>query len=703
MAALCLALASAATAAPRLAGETSPYLQLHRNDPVDWRPWSQEAFDEAKRTQKPILLSLGYLACHWCHVLQAESFTDEATAKTINELFIPVLVDREERPEIDQIYQQAALLMGSQTGWPLNVFLSPDATPFFAVGYLPPEPRQGLPAFSEALDTVAETFRDQQDEIAALGASLKHAMAQRSRPAAGEPSGLALDLALGQIEREIDVFNGGIGTAPKFPRLPTLETLWRGYLRKTLPVLRDSVVHALTSMTQGGLYDHLAGGFARYATDPEWRLPHFEKMLDINAQFLALLTDVWRETRSPLLAERLRDTVGFLLAEMRLAGGGFAAAIDADSEGREGAFYVWTETEIDRVLGPDAAPFKRAYGVTPDGNWEGVSILHRTDRTFAALGLEFGASEAAIAARLAGARATLKTHRDRRPRPSRDDKVLADWNGALIAGLAEAGLALDEPAWLEAAETAFAFVRQHLDGGAGLRHSWHAGKAGLAATLDDFAQMARAAIVLFEATGKEGYLAAARGWVGAAEPLWDEAHGGYHTALRADLPDLPPLKLAADSGLPSGNGAMADILVRLFHLTGDPALATRAERTVKVFFGTARLDPVQSGGLLNAADTLLGAVQIVIVGDRALEDTRVLLQTVWRTALPGRVVQVVAPGAVLPESHPARYKTQEDGRATAYVCVGTICSLPATADRDAAEIMLAMRATRAEARTKTIP
>ncbi|MBI3453251.1 MAG: thioredoxin domain-containing protein [Rhodospirillales bacterium] len=683
------------SAAPRLADQPSPYLQLHRNDPVDWRPWGPDIFAEAKQAQKPIMLSLGYLACHWCHVLQAESFTNDAIAKIINEMFIPVLVDREERPEIDQIYQHAALLMGSQTGWPLNVFLSPDGTPFFAVGYLPPEPRQGLPAFSAALAAVAETYREQQNEIAALGAAVKREMGKRSRPAPGDPSGLALNVAVRQIDREIDVFNGGVGTAPKFPRLPTMETLWRGYLRTNAPALRDSVAHALASMAQGGLYDHLAGGFARYATDPEWRIPHFEKMLDINAQFLSLMADVWRETHSPLLAARLRESVAFLLAEMRLPGGAFAAAIDSDSEGREGAFYVWTAAEIERVLGRDAALFKRAYGVTADGNWEnGVSVLYRTDASAAALAKEFGGDETAVLARLAGGRQKLKTHRDQRPRPMRDGKVLADWNGAMIAGLAEASLALDEPAWLNAAEGAFAFVETHLDGGQGLRHSWSSGKAGLPATLDGYAHMSRAAVTLFEATGKTKYLAAAQRWIRAADALWDEANGGYYMATRDDHPELPMPKLAIDSGLPAGNGVMADAAMRLYHLVGDPVLRVRAERTVGAFFGGAMIDPVQSGGILNAADTVLAAVQIVIVGDRTEEGARKLLHAAWRTAIPGRVLQVVPPGAVLPEAHPARFKNQEDGKATAYVCVGTVCSLPTTASEDMIETMLAMRAAR---------
>ncbi|MBI3435648.1 MAG: thioredoxin domain-containing protein [Proteobacteria bacterium] len=681
----------AATAAPRLAGEASPYLQSHRGDAVDWWPWGLEALAEAKRTQKPILLSIGYLACHWCHVLQSESFANATIGRMINENFIPVLVDREERPEIDDIYQRAASLLGSQTGWPLNVFLAPDGVPFFAVGYLPPERRQGLPPFTEALGVVAETYREQHGEVAAISAALGGALRERLKPEPGEPSRAALERAVAELNRNVDVFNGGFGAAPKFPRLTAIESLWRGYLRKNSPPLREAVSHALDAMSRGGLYDHLGGGFSRYTTDPEWRIPHFEKMLDVNAQFITLMTDVWRETRSPLLAERLRESVAFVLGEMRLPGGGFATAIDADSEGREGAFYVWTDAQIDRALGKDATLFKRVYGVTAEGNWEGMSVLYLAEPSMAALRERFGAAEGELASRLVSARARLRAVRDTRPRPRRDDKVLADWNGAMIAALAEAGAAFGEPVWLTAAQAAFAFVRTNLDGPAGLRHSWSAARSGLPATLDDFAQMARAAVILFEATGKDEYLAAARAWIAAAEPLWDDGPGGYFLAARPDLPQLPLAKVAVDTALPAGNAVMADVVMRVYHLTGEPLLRTRAERAVGAFFGAAEGDPLQSSGILNAADTLMAAMQIVIVGDRAQADTQTLLATAWHTSLPGRVLQVIAPGAVLPQSHPARFKDQEGGRATAYVCVGQVCSLPATTVNDLRETLVAMR------------
>ncbi|MBX6322708.1 MAG: thioredoxin domain-containing protein [Rhodospirillaceae bacterium] len=660
----------------RLARETSPYLLQHKDNPVDWYPWGPEAFAAARRDNKPILLSVGYAACHWCHVMAHESFEDPETAALMNALFVNIKVDREERPDLDTIYQHALALLGQQGGWPLTMFLTPDGEPFWGGTYFPPAERYGRPAFSQVLTAIAEIYRREPEKVAGNTVALREALGKALRPQRGAvalPPDLA-DRVAEALVHEVDMQHGGLAGAPKFPQVPIFELLWRSWAHTRRPELRDAVTLTLTRIAQGGIYDHLGGGFARYSTDARWLVPHFEKMLYDNAELIGLFTLVWQETHDPLYAARVRETAAWVLREMRAepdAEGrrAFASSLDADSEGEEGRFYVWSEAEIDAVLGSESAFFKEIYDVTPQGNWEGATILNRLRGP--ALLDEPGER------RLAEARAKLLAVRDRRVRPGFDDKVLADWNGLMIAALAEASQAFAEPTWLAAAAEAFAFVRETMARDGRLFHSWRRGVARHAATLDDYAQMIRAALALHEATGEATYLAAAQEWVAVLDRYyWDAAEGGYFmTADDADDVLLRP-KSAVDAATPAGNGTMVGALARLFFLTGDEAFRARAEDILKAFSGSVAESVFGFATLLNGWEVLQRGVQVVIVGDRRRDDARALIDAVHATSQPNRVLSVVPPGAALPAGHPAVGKGQHEGRATAYICRGPVCSLP---------------------------
>jgi len=460
-----------------------PNLLQHRDNPVHWRPWGPDALAEARQEGKPILLSIGYAACHWCHVMAHESFENQEIADLMNGLFVNIKVDREERPDVDTIYQAALAMMGEHGGWPLTMFLTPEGEPFFGGTYFPPAPRFGRPAFPDVLQRVAEAYKTQPDAVQKNVQSLRGGLAKLSQPEAGKgfPADVLEQTAAAAL-RLIDPLHGGTVGAPKFPQPVFFRFLWRAYLCSGSTLFRDAVLITLSRLCQGGIYDHLGGGFARYSVDSVWLVPHFEKMLYDNALLVDLLTEAWTETRDPRFAERTGETVAWALTDLRTAAEvdaadfAFASAFDADSEGVEGKYYVWTEAEIDALLGDDAPTFKAAYDVTLDGNWEGATILNRTsDRDSADPDREH---------RLAACRTTLLAARAGRVPPQRDDKVLADWNGLMIVALARAAAALDQPSWLEAATQCFAFVRNRMQQDGRLLHTWCAGRARHAAVGD---------------------------------------------------------------------------------------------------------------------------------------------------------------------------------------------------------------------------
>jgi len=664
-----------------LAAETSPYLLQHKDNPVHWHAWSPDVLAEARRDDKPILLSIGYAACHWCHVMAHESFEDQAIADLMNALFINIKVDREERPDLDAIYQTALALTGQQGGWPLTMFLTPAGEPFWGGTYFPATNRFGRPAFPDVIRHISDTYHGQRDKVLGNAKAITEAVDRASRPeAAGELSVALLDKAAAAALRMVDLHEGGTLGAPKFPQPSFFKFLWHAYRRTGDVMVRDAVTLTLSAMCQGGIYDHLGGGFARYATDDAWLVPHFEKMLYDNALLLELMTEVWQETRDPLLAQRARETVGWVLGDMRVSEGdaqtpAFASARDADSEGEEGRYYVWTEAEIDACLGADSSPFKAAYDVGPDGNWEGNTILNRSQNPVA--------GDAAAEELLARCRDRLLAVRATRPAPLRDDKALADWNGLMIAALAFAGAVFDQPAWSAAAEAAFAFVRQRMVESGRLRHSWRQGKLRHPAVLDDYANMSRAALILFELSGQSDYLDQAVAWEALADRHhWDALEGGYFLAAD-DTPNLiSRTKTALDNAVPSGNGTMVEVLARLAYLTGEDSYRQRAEDVVRTFAGMPEDHLPALPVLLMGYALLDGAVQVAIVGAPDDDATRALVRSVLDVPLPNRVLLQVAPGTALPQGHPAHGKEALGGVPTAYVCVGPTCGLPATTAED---------------------
>ncbi len=660
-----------------LGGETSPYLLQHKDNPVHWQVWGAQTLSLARAENKPILLSVGYAACHWCHVMAHECFEDPAIAALMNDLFIPIKIDREERPDIDTIYQTALALQGQPGGWPLTMFLTPDGHPFWGGTYFPPTPRFGRPSFPEILNTISTVYRQDPQRITNSVASIGRALEDISAPRSGAdqpPPSLERIAAL--VVPNFDPIHGGRQGAPKFPEAPLLSLIWRAHRKTADPDFGQTVRTTLDHICQGGIYDHLGGGFARYATDSAWLVPHFEKMLYDNAQLVTLLTLVWQAKPSPLYAARIEQTISWVLREMTLPGGGFAGSLDADSEGGEGSFYLWTAAEIDALLGPQAENFKKTYGVKPAGNWEGKNILHR----LAAMDWA-GADEER---RLADCRSILMAARAPRPRPATDDKVLTDWNAMMIAALAQAADALQRDDWREAAEKAYGFIMGNLFDGQRLMHSWRQDQCRGGGVLDDYAQMASAAMALFSATGQADYLANARHFVATLERYhWDHANGGYFLTPH-DAEDLiMRTRTAHDGATPSGNGTMAEVLARLYHLTGEDVYRQRAEQLIASFANRPPEDYAACAALMCGAELLAGAVQTVIVGGAGDPATGHLRRAAIEAGLPGLVLQRVEPGASLPANHPARAMTGRAQIPTAYVCYGNRCGPPLT---DAADL-----------------
>jgi uncharacterized protein YyaL (SSP411 family) len=671
----------------RLAGETSPYLLQHQHNPVEWWPWGPEALAEAKRTGKPILLSVGYAACHWCHVMAHESFEDEGVAAVMNDLFVNIKVDREERPDIDQIYMSALHLIGEQGGWPLTMFLTPAGEPVWGGTYFPKDARYGRPAFTDVLREVARLFREEPDRIDQSRRSLIDRLAERARPQGKVVIGRAeLDHIAGRFARLIDRTNGGIQGAPKFPQCSVLELLWRAGMRTGDASFFDLVELTLDRICQGGIYDHLGGGFSRYSVDERWLVPHFEKMLYDNAQLLELLALAHARGGNPLFRTRARETVAWLAREMTTPQGAFCASLDADSEGEEGKFYVWPYDEILRLLGAeDGSFFAEAYGATPEGNFEEHNILNHLNDLPRSIGRSKNDEE-----RLAGLREKLLTAREQRVRPGLDDKVLADWNGLMIAALANAGTLLSEPAWIAMAERAFAFIASEMTRGDRLGHSWREGRLVFPGLASDFAAMIKATLALHEATGERGYLDRALAWQRAFDRHYgDPQTGGY--LLTAD--DAEGLVVrpnsTLDDAIPNPNAVAAQNLIRLAVLGGDDAWREAADRLFDGLLPIAAENLFGHAALLNALDLRRRAAEIVIVG----ADAEPLVRAALALPFLDRVV-VRAPSAdALPPAHPAWEKlAAATTGGAAFVCVAETCSLPVTEPAALTNAVASMRA-----------
>jgi uncharacterized protein YyaL (SSP411 family) len=658
----------------RLGHETSPYLLQHKANPVDWWAWGPNALAEAKQTNKPILLSVGYAACHWCHVMAHESFEDTDTARVMNELFVNIKVDREERPDIDQIYMSALHHLGEHGGWPLTMFLTPAGEPIWGGTYFPKTSRYGKPAFVDVLREIARLFREEPGKIEHNRSALMEQLAATARPAGSATIGTAeLDNAARQLGGLIDPVNGGTRGAPKFPQAALFELLWRTGQRTGEARYFAAVEITLDHICQGGIYDHLGGGFSRYSVDEHWLVPHFEKMLYDNAQLLELLAVAHQRNGKALYRQRAHETVEWIKREMTTTEGAFSASLDADSEGAEGKFYVWSYDEVIRALGSaDGEFFVRHYDVTPAGNFEGYNILNR---------LQTQPHSEEDEARLVALRAKLLAVRDTRVRPGLDDKVLADWNGLMIAALTNAGRMFDEPQWLEMAARAFNFIARKMARGDRLGHSWREGQLKFPGLASDFAAMIRAALALYEATGQKSYLDQALGWQRALDRDYVNAEAGTYYLTAADAEGLVVRPAATtDEATPNHNAVAAGNLIRLAVLAGDEpgnySWRDKADRLIAAIAPQAVENLYMHMALLNAIDLRLRAAEIVVTGEG--ERAQALLAAARALPPLDRIVLHAPSAEALPPSHPARDKLAAAREPQAFVCIGGTCSLPVT-------------------------
>ena len=679
----------------RLAQEASPYLQQHASNPVNWLPWGPEALELAKREDKPILLSIGYSACHWCHVMERESFEDAEIAKQMNEDFVSVKVDREERPDLDQIYQLVVQLMGRSGGWPLTVFLTPDQKPFFGGTYFPPDDKHGLPGFPKILRAISDAYRDRRDEVdtqaAELTVAIGKATAANDKTASPALGPDLLKRAAGKLSGRFDDQHGGFGARPKFPNTMGLDVLLRFGVEDKDERALSRVKRALEAMRHGGIYDHLGGGFHRYSTDAEWLVPHFEKMLYDNACLLRLYVDGFRATGEVLFADTARETAAYIAREMTDESGGFYATQDADSEGHEGKFFVWSPDEIVSALGSDDAVTKMVFayfGVTDDGNFEdsGSTVLHEAT-SLAKLGIKFGLGPSAVVDALSGAKKKLFDVREKRVKPFRDEKILASWNGLMIGALAEASHTLEDEALLALAERAYAFIAKTLVTADGrvLRHVKGSIVKG-PGFLDDHAFVANAALDLYEATGKPHFVADARRITDAlVAHFTDGTNGGFFFTADDGEDLILRAKDPYDHALPSGASIAANVLLRLGALA-DATYTRLGESALELLAPVAIGNPFGMGQTICVLDRLVrGGVDVVLVGDREDPRTRALVREAYRAYLPNRTIAWFSPDD--PESRVACAVLAEGKDATdvpvAYVCRERTCSLPI---RDPAEL-----------------
>lgn len=676
--------------ANRLVHETSPYLLQHAHNPVDWFPWGVEAFDKAKAENKPVLLSIGYSSCHWCHVMERESFEDPQTAALMNELYVNIKVDREERPDLDDIYMKAVQLLIGRGGWPMTVFLTPNREPFHGGTYFPPTDRHGLPSFSRLLRAVAQAFHEKPGEIEGIVQQLLAGVESMDRTAAGD---VALDPTLPAkaaqaLMGHVDMQDGGLGGAPKFPHTQAFQLLLRQAHRSKQPTFVAASRLAGERMGRGGMYDQVGGGFHRYSVDAVWLVPHFEKMLYDNAQLPRLYVDLWQTTRDPWFRTIAEETLDYLLRDMRHPLGGFFSATDADSEGEEGKYFVWSRAEVARLVDPAAVDLVcRYWDITAGGNFEGHNIPH-VSRSLADVATEVGFAVERAPDALREARSALLAARVRRVAPARDEKILTGWNALTISALATAGAALRVQRFVDAAGVAADFLWTQARQNDRLLHGWAAGAAKGEAFLDDHAYLANASLDLFEATSDVRHLDRARALVTELEARFHDPEGGAYFFTPHDGEALiARTKPGADGAVPSGNAVAAVVLLRLHYLTGVEIYRTRAEEILRCYFQAATKNPFAFATYLEAFELYThGPTEIVIVGDPKDPATEALLAASGRCFVPGRLGIMARPGmADVPE--PARDRPAVGGRPTAYVCRDFACAAPVT-DPAALEALL---------------
>jgi uncharacterized protein len=667
----------------RLANERSPYLRQHAYNPVDWYPWGEEALARAKAEHRPILLSIGYSACHWCHVMERESFENDEIARAMNEQFVPIKVDREERPDLDQIYMDAVQLIAGRGGWPLTVFLTPDGAPFYGGTYYPPVDRQGMPGFGRVLAAIAQAWKEQSETIDKNVASLTQALQEVSQvqPSGDEPRARLAQAAAQALAGAYDSVNGGIGNAPKFPNTFVFSLFLRMVDADADLGCAEMVRHTLTRMAKGGIYDQLGGGFHRYSVDDRWLVPHFEKMLYDNALLAQLYLDGGRALRDPEYLTIAREIFDYVLREMTSPEGGFYSSQDADSEGEEGRFFIWNAAETRALLGPELSPIaERYFDISEQGNFEGRNILHRTiDRAEAAR--LFHKSEEELEQALAEITRRMFAAREQRVKPARDDKILAAWNAMMIGAFAEGYRALGERRYLEAATRAAEFAMIRLWDGQRLHRSYQDGVARFNAYLEDYALLAGAMIDTYEATLETRYLDHARTLAGVIlDRFLDRERGGFYFTSDDHEALIIRAKPSFDGSTPSGNSAAALTLLRLHAYGGEERYLTEAARVIRLFAEGIGKQPFAFAHLLEAVDFYQrGAVEIVLVrGDDGADELADWIARIGKLYLPNRAIFIAGGKAdgFLPEQ--ARGRPAVDGRLTGYVCRGRSCSAPVT-------------------------
>jgi uncharacterized protein YyaL (SSP411 family) len=671
---------SSETLTNRLAGETSPYLLQHAGNPVDWYPWGPEALRESREKDKPILLSIGYSACHWCHVMERESFEDRKTASLMNDLFVNIKVDREERPDLDHIYQTAIQVLGRNGGWPLTMFLTPDLKPFFGGTYFPPVDRYGMRAFPRILVDVARAYREQRGQVDRQAAEITEYLGEvdgGTGKAATDPlPSTFVRNAAAALTQRFDPDHGGFGDRPKFPNSTALE-LW---LRQTDESdFRDRVAFTLTQMIAGGIYDQLGGGFHRYSTDEHWLVPHFEKMLYDNGLLLRLLAQAWTATGNPLFQTALRETADYVLREMCDPSGGFYSTQDADSEGVEGKFFVWDEQEIRAVVDTaDADLVLRALGVSPVGNFEqsGKSVLHRPMTLSAAARMEGRTEDDAVAA-LSRARQQLFRARELRVHPHRDDKIIAGWNGLMIHGLATAGTAVNDQRYVDGAVRASEFVATQLTQNGHLLRTWRAGKARIPAFAEDYAFLAEGELALFEATGDPKHFRRGQSFVDTALDRFQSPDGGFFVTPSDGEPLIQRPRASYDNAVPSATSSLTHALLRLHAVSGDARYAEAADRALRCFQPVMSRNPFGYSYLLCAADAALAGVgSLVITGNADDPSRQALLEAARGRYLPNILV---IPWTGVADAPPglASLLQGKSEQAAAWLCRNGTCSRPA--------------------------
>jgi uncharacterized protein YyaL (SSP411 family) len=671
--------------ANRLANETSPYLLQHKDNPVDWYPWGEEALKRAREEDKPVLLSVGYSACHWCHVMERESFEDDETARMMNENFVNIKVDREERPDIDSIYMAAVQALTRHGGWPMTVFLTPDGAPFYGGTYFPPIPSRGMPSFQQLLLSVVDAYVNRREEVLQNAQAVRDYL-QASTAAVipqAETSGTELlDRAAGVLLSQLDRRFGGFGGAPKFPQAMNLEVLLRHHHRTGERSALDGVELTCRQMANGGIYDQLGGGFSRYSVDEYWLVPHFEKMLYDNALLSRLYLETYQATGDAFYRRIAEETLDYVLRDMTSEDGGFYSAEDADSEGEEGKFYVWTPDELEAALDPDEARLAARYwDVTERGNFEGKNILH-VARPPEAVADEFGLSPEELWARIAGIRAKLFAVREERVRPGRDEKILAAWNGLMLRSFALAARVTGREDYREAAIENATFIVEKLIEDGRIHRSYKDGRARFNGYLEDYAMVADGLVALYEATFETRWLVDADALLDAVSELfWDEEKRAFYDtpADHEELVTRP--RDVYDNAAPSGTSVATEVLLKLALFLDRSDYHHRAEDVLDELAGGMEKVPSGFGRLLCALDLSISETrEVAIVGDPEAQDTRVLLETVYAGYLPNKVVAGRGPdddevGGLIPL---LAQRLAREGKATAYVCVHYACQTPTT-------------------------